>query len=189
MGTSENYANYPCLPFTTPNVQLQHGKTSAELERISPGLLPQFQFPPVCSALWGVGNRGGKRDYSWSSPGEESGGDEERDRGIPGTPAALTPRRALPALAAPAGRKRSLCGCASRRCPFPARRGAGRAVSTAPVKFTGVGLAGPPYRGFPPGSRLLAAGGRARMAAPLTPASARPCPPGRGHSSRASSSL
>lgn len=129
---------------------------------------PQFVLPSG-----GGGDRGGKRDHSWSSPGEESGGDEEeiaesQDRPQPSPRAA--PSR--PSQRPPAG-----------SAPSAARRDARTAVSTAPVKFTGVGLADPPYCGFRPGSRLLAAGGCARMAAPLTPASARPCPPGRGHSS------
>lgn len=50
-------------------------------------------------------------------------------------------------------------------------------------------LARPPCGGFPPGCPLPAAGGCAPSAAPLTPASTRPRPPGTGHCSGEFSSL
>lgn len=130
------------------------------------------------------------RKYSWSSPKENQEGTRE-DSGIPGIARSPEPalRRALPAPAVPARRKRSLCGYDSRSCPFPAPPGAGRAVSSAPFKFWGAGLVRSPCSGFRPRCLLLSAGGCARSAAPLTPASARPRPPGMGHCSGALSTL
>lgn len=111
-------------------------------------------LPNNCSlaslALGGMGATG--RKYSWSSPKESQEGTRE-DSGIPGLARSPEPalRRALPAPAVPASRKRSLCGYDSRSCPFPARPGARRAVSSAPFKFWGVGLVRSPCGGFRPG--------------------------------------
>lgn len=153
-----------------------------ELEKISLDCLhgsnsPELLFVQPLRAGW----RG--RECSWSSPGESQQG-TRRDRGIPGFarsphPAPCPPR---PRPRPPEGRKRSLCGCDSHGCPFSTQPGTEREVFTAPFKFGGVGFAGGTCCGFRPGSRLLAAGGCAGSAAPLTPASARPSLQERGHS-------
>lgn len=121
-------------------------------------------------------------------PWGESGGNEARPRN-PGvrpqpsprtlpSPAAAAPARGPEALSLRARLPRlSLHGC-----PFSTQPGTGREVFTAPFKFGGVGFAGRTCCGFRPGSRLLAAGGCAGSAAPLTPASARPSLQERGHS-------
>lgn len=115
--------------------------------------------------------------------GEPEGGQgRERKPGFTRSPHPAP--RAAPSggPAAPAGRKRSLCGCDSQGGPFSAGgRGESGCQRTSQVQ----GRCG----GFPPGSRFLAAEGCAPAAAPLTPASARLRPPGEGRSSGASSSL
>lgn len=87
--------------------------------------------------------KGGQDKILLQFPWGESGGDERRAR-KPGVHPQPSPR------AAPAGRKRSLCGCNSHSCPFSTRRGAGRAVSSAPFKFWGVELSARLAAGFHP---------------------------------------
>lgn len=130
------------------------------------------------------------RKYSWSSPKESQEGTRE-DSGTPGLARSPEPalRRALPAPAVPASRKRSLCGYDSRSCPSRPGRAQGERFPAHPSSSGVWGSCARHAVGSDPDALLLAAGGRARSAAPLTPASTRPRPPGVGHCSGSLSRL
>lgn len=166
----------PPHPSTTSNRNYGEGKAGVEPENIAP-IVPAAPNPQESYVQHlGAGAWGGRGKGSWSPPGRAGGGQESAEPRVHTQPAA----RAAPsgAPAAPAGRKRSLCGCDSRGCPCSAggRRESG---SQRTFQVLGCGLGGRPCGGFPPGSRFPAAEGCAPAAAPLAPASARLRPPGK----------
>lgn len=143
MGTSENYARFPDLPSTTPTYSYSLRKLVWSL-RTSP-----WDCPHSSNSLEFVLPSGGEREWQekllQEFPAGEAGGDQKRDRGIPASPAALAPRPPAPQQRPPAGRKRSLCGCASLPPPpLPRPAGYRDRGFPPPVKFTGVGSPGPP---------------------------------------------